>query len=541
MLERPGCAAEPHTSQMSVARSKWYPLKGGRPVALFGSSKKNSGGGAAASSAAATDARDPRKARRFFDHAEAVAATRNYDYAIECYINGLRHDPEALDRHEALRDVALRRKVNGGKGPGFQDKFKHGGGKGAVEKMLNAEFLWSKDPFNPQLALQVFENAVEAELEEVAYWVGTLVLEANRAAKKPSKDIFVKAKDRFSQIGAYDKAVEAARQIAAIEPGNMQLLHELKNLEAEMTLMTGGYDDENASFRTGVKDAEKQRALEQEDAIAQTESAIDETIKRLRQDYEQDPEDQDKLQKLVRTLQEKEDSEAEDEAIQLLSDAYERTGQYRLKMQMGDIRMKQYNRRTRLLRQQMGATDDEAERKQLEQQLKELANEQVGFELEEYSERVKNYPTDMGLRYQLGRRQFVLGDYDAAIGSFQEAQSDPKYRAQALRYLGDSFSRKEWLDEAIDTFHRAIEIHPYSDDRLAMELRYELMRTLGAKARRDSDLQTAQEASKLASQIAQTNINYRDIRNHLETLRKLVTDLKSGGSGGSDSKEAASV
>jgi len=507
-------------------------------VGLFGSSKKNSGGGAAAGGGS-TDARDPRKARRFFDHAEAVAATRNYDYAIECYINGLRHDPEALDQHEALRDVALRRKVNGGKGPSLQDKFKHGGGKGAVEKMLNAEFLWSKDPFNPQVALQVFENAVDAGLEEVAYWVGSLVLEANRSAKKPNKNIYVTAKDRFSAIGAYDKAVEAARQIVAMEPDNMQLLHELKNLEAEMTLMTGGYDNEEASFRTGVKDAEKQRALEQEDAIAQSDSALEEQLQRLREEYEQDPEDQDKLQKLVRTLQEKEETEAEDEAIQLLSDAYERTGQYRLKMQMGDIRMKQYNRRMRMMRQEIGQSQDDEQRKKLEQQMKELANEQVGFELEEYSERVKNYPTDMGLRYQLGRRQFVLGDYDAAISSFQEAQQDPKYRAHALRYLGDAFGRKEWLDEAIDTFQRAIEIHPYTDDRLAMELRYELMRTLGAKARRDRDLESAQEASKIASQIAQTNINYKDIRQQLDSLRKLVTQLKSGGT--EQSSEPASA
>jgi hypothetical protein len=44
---------------------------------------------------------------------------------------------------------------------------------------------------------------------------------------------------------------------------------------------------------------------------------------------------------------------------------------------------------------------------------------------------------------------------------------------------------------------------------------------------------------KIASQIAQTNINYKDIRQQLDSLRKLVTQLKSGGT--EQSSEPASA
>jgi len=68
--------------------------------------------------------RDPRKARRFFEHGETTANARNYDYSINMYISGLRHDPDNMTQHEALYDVAKRRKVGGGKPAGMGEKFK---------------------------------------------------------------------------------------------------------------------------------------------------------------------------------------------------------------------------------------------------------------------------------------------------------------------------------------------------------------------------------------------------------------------------------
>jgi hypothetical protein len=37
------------------------------------------------------------KARAFFERAEEVASTENFDYAIELYLDGLRLSPDALE------------------------------------------------------------------------------------------------------------------------------------------------------------------------------------------------------------------------------------------------------------------------------------------------------------------------------------------------------------------------------------------------------------------------------------------------------------
>ena len=92
----------------------------------------------------------PGKGRAFFDRAKTVAATGNYDYAIECFVSGLAAWPDTVDEgHGPLRLVSMQRKQAGGKKAGMMETVKFPAtGKDAVKAMLNAERLLSKDPGN---------------------------------------------------------------------------------------------------------------------------------------------------------------------------------------------------------------------------------------------------------------------------------------------------------------------------------------------------------------------------------------------------------
>ncbi len=497
---------------------------------LFGKKKSSDDDKAKADAATATAAnaepgdglqRDSRKARKWFEHAQSVADTRNYDYAIECYINGLQFDPDSMKRHEALHEVALRRRASNPKGKG--KRAPTAGGKSHVEKMLTAEYNWAFDLSNASHALRVMEEAVAADLGEVAYWVGEHAIEANRNTKRPSKNTYTQIRDLYVELEAYDKAVEACALAVQLDPNNAELIRRLRDLQAEATMDRGKYAG-GGDFRESIRDKDKQQELEESDRIAATDDVIDRQIARARADYEDAPDQPDRVNKLVRAMLQKEDKEHEDEAIKVLEKAHQDTGQYRFKMQVGDIRMKQFNRAVRELRKKQKANPDDP---QVKEQLRKIAVAQAKYELDEYQERVKNYPTDMGLRYQLGRRQLALGMHDEAIASFQEAQSDPKHRAPALRYLGEAFAKKGWHDEAIDTFRRGIDSHEQSGDRTALELRYDLMDALEQKARKESNVELAREANAIGSQVAQTDINFRDIRDRIDKLRKFADELRS--------------
>ena len=515
-------------------------------MALFG---KNKGGGTSGNGFR----RDPRKARRFFEHAQTTADAGNYDYAIEMYVSGLRFDPDNMEKHEALYDVGKRRKVKGGKPAGLGEKMKSGGSH-PIEKMLHAEKLWAMDILNITHMVNFMKFAVEANdklsdngstsgadgaeeaaagradtpnLGEVAYWIGKIALENHVQSGKVKKGVLQALRDNFAAVGAFDKAVEACRYMVRLDPDNSGLLAELKNLEAENTMQQGGYSDskaEEGGYRNFVRDAEGQRALEQEATLRKTGSQADDIIARRRAEHEEDPEDQSKLVKLVDALAAKESNESEKEAIEFLRKLWQESGTYRFKMRMGDIQIKQINRYLRQLRAQIEKDPENAD---LKQKQTDVRRKQLAFELKEYDERAQNYPTDLSLRFELGKRLHRAGKFDDAISAFQQARQDPKVRPQAYFFLGDCYLRKEWIDEAIDSLREGIEAHKIPDDRLALDLRYLRMDALERSARTTKNLERATEARELASEILRTDINFRDIKMRLDALRALVNELQS--------------
>jgi len=63
------------------------------------------------------------KAKAFFDKAGKVAETKNFDYAIDMYLEGLRCVPDALQEgHLPLRHLALQRKEKSGKKPKYFER-----------------------------------------------------------------------------------------------------------------------------------------------------------------------------------------------------------------------------------------------------------------------------------------------------------------------------------------------------------------------------------------------------------------------------------
>ena len=471
--------------------------------------------------------RDPRKAHSFFRHAETVAETRNYNYAIDCYINGLRHDPDNMIKHEALREIALRRKVSG-EGPAkFKERVLRGRGGDKVDKMLHAELLWSKDPLNLGRMVDVMEKAVDADeaeedrnLGEIVHWIGVMILEKGETEKPPTKAEMLKVRDLFSKVGAWEESVNATRAAIQLDPNDHELAEELKDLEANLAIQKGGYD---GKAREAALDIDLQETLDAGDRISKTASASDQMISRAREELAGAPEDENLKLKLIKALAEKNDDKTEAEAMAMLEQLYEEGEQYRHKAAIGDIKMKQANRRLRAARDAAKANRDDKEAVAL---YRKLTKERLDFELAEYADRAKHYPTDMRWRYELGRRQFTLKQHDEAMTNFQAAKADPKYRPASNCYLGRCYIIQEWYDEAIDTLRSALEQLPDQDGQTAIEMKWYLCAALVKSAQENNSVELAKEAQKVASQILQVDVNYRDIKDRLDQIRALVKKLQ---------------
>ncbi|MEM9752928.1 MAG: hypothetical protein AAF916_06035 [Planctomycetota bacterium] len=487
-------------------------------MALFGKSSSGSGGD--------RYKRDLKKARKFYEHAEVAADSKNYDYAIELYINGLRHDPGNMTKHEALLDVAKRRKVGGGK----RVKAKKLGSEN-IDLMLTAEKTWATDFTDPDLAYQVMKFAAAANAEEhnedyhlgeVAYWIGEMAADFNVAAKKPSKTLYLNIRDRFSEIGGHTKALENHRRALAMSPQDSKLLDQLKDLEA--LKYTEDRKDAGGAL-SNVKDAEEQAQIQAE--LDTSGSQIDKLVNARIAEFKENPDDIDVMDKLVGALLRDTDNEKrENQAIEVLERMFKKSGQYRYKTRAGDVKMKQL---TRTVREYKQFVDAAPESEEYQEKYQGAINARQDFELGEYQDRVKNYPTDLRLKYEFGRRLFGAGMHDEAIGMLQQATKEPKSRSAAHLMLGRAFMAKEWTDEAIATIQEGFDQHEVKDDSVGKELRYDLMlahKNRGIAKAEDPELEIAQQH---ASALLQADINYKDIRDQLEEIRGERKKLQEGG------------
>lgn len=462
----------------------------------------------AASPADEEKARRIRKAKVFFDRAEEVAGTGNWDFAIELYGEGLRLNPDELERgHAKLREVGLKRKLQGGKPASLMDRRKHRPGKDPAENLAHAAYLLAKDPGSEAMMELFLKAAIEWGNPAVLRWIGEILIEAQKQSRKPNRRLCVMVMDALEAAKHYDLAIQACNLALQASPEDAELESRLGALGAEYTLQKGQYGTEG-DFTKGVKDLEKQKELIQKDMLVKDEDFLKQQIAKAEKEYLENPTVPGKINAYVDALLKFEDEAYENQAIDVLNKACDDTKAYQFKIRIGDIKIRQMTRRYRRLKE---SGDREGAAK--------AAREQLAFEVEEYRERVRNYPTDLALKYELGRRLFLAGQYDEAIGYLQQAQRDPRRYVSTMNYLGQAFMRKEWWQEAIDTFQKVLEGDITEEH--SKDLRY----NLGLCFEKLNKLPQAEEQF---SHLALIDFNYKDVRARLESVRKRMQSSAAG-------------
>lgn len=498
-----------------------------KPAAGPGGGSTNGGGPPAATGEGEAPQYQPEKAKRFFEHAKTMQNASNYEYAIQLWLNGLRLDPGNMEALQGffgscasfLNDEAGKKGVS-------KDTLKAFGGKGDIERLLLSLLEWGTKPLETANAVRAVESAAKLNLPEPTFWLGERAIKLAQLDKKPRKDLFVKLMESFKAVGAYDLAVQAGEGARKLDPTDGPLAAEIRNMAAQATMTRGGYDQTGKAggFRANVRDAEKQKLLEDQDRIVKTAESKDRVIAAAQEDYERRSQDQGAIDKYARALLDRGRPEDEERATAILNKAFEETHQIRWRLAAGEIRLRQAKRKVTALRNAAEANPDDAA---VAAAAREATAEFLRQEIEHLKVRAEAYPTDLSVKFELGRRHFHLEDYETAINLFQDAQGEPKNKVASLSMLGQSFLKIGYVDEAMVTFRQALDGKDVLPD-LQMELRYWLMTSLQAKAEESKDLASAEEAEKLASAISIQQFNYRDVRQRREAIKKLIASIKGG-------------
>jgi len=459
------------------------------------------------------DAQMSAKARAFFEKAEKVGRTNNFDYAIDMYLQGLQFEPEALKGgHLPLCELALQRQRRGGKKPTMVERVKRLRGKTPLEQMLNAEYLFAKDPEHLPYAEAMLKAAVAGGYSKVASWIANLIFQTNNTLEKPSLHTYLLLKDSYAALNQYDKAVAACQRAVMLRPGDGDLAREYKDLSAELTMAKGKYNTDG-DFRGSIKDREVQEKLHAQAGVVKTEDYRQKAVDDARKKLAQNPDLPANIFDLAEALSDFETDQAENDAIALLEKTYQAKNDFSFKQRAGLLRIKQIRRKMRKAKAAFEAHPDDAQAKTV---FEKLAAQLNNTELEHYKLCTINYPTDYSAKYKYAVCLVRNERYDEAIPLFQEAQKDPRRNIASMNQIGFCFFKKGWLADAIDMFTKAIESYKLKDDATGKEIRYNLARAYEQQG-------DAQKAVEVYRKIAQSDFAYKDVSQRLNKLRSTET------------------
>ncbi len=458
---------------------------------------------------------DKAKAQKWFLRARELGDKRQFDYAIEYFVNGLEFWPDAVEEAcKPLHGCGVARRQFGGKKPGLKDTMRRSlTDKNARQAFLNAMWLFGHEPDNAAYIEAAMRNASRLRVENAAYWAGGVYLKALDSNPKTNVKLYAQLAQLAEELGdrashrgeqafgmaVYQLGIEALSGLKRRNPKDQGVDEALRTMSTKLTILKGKYKDGD-SYRESIVDAESQIDRHDEQRTVQTDQRVDDLIRKAEKEQAEAPDDAARVKNLVDLLTRREREEDELRAIAILVNEFKRTSQYRWKQLADDIRIKQLDRKGR----EVAKPGDEAA-------IREHQVNQLRFELTVFKERVERYPTDNRMKFELAVRNFKAGRFDEAIPLFQTARNDPKNRTSCGLYLGRCLFRKGYHPQAIQTLEETTAGYSNAEDELGKSLLYWLGRAQEAAERTNDARQTY-------GRLLQSDYNYKDVRARLDAL-----------------------
>ena len=487
---------------------------------FFGKKKPKDSNESASSEAPASIQPNPAKADPWFRHADNAKDSLQHAYALKLFASGLSFDNTRLDLVEPILSCAILHRDQGGKSAPSSEK-KEIEGMGPYGKFASAYYAWLRDLGNIKVALEFMRQALAFDSKPWANHHANTIFKMHLSGKT-SKKGWVELMRLCGEANNWDLAQQAGAKARELDPSDGDLDTELKDLAAARAMTEGGYTEAagtEGGFRKMIKDADKQKELQEEETLAGGAETAAAPLERARQAYEANPADTNAVAKLLQLLRRVGDFDALNEAKRVALAAFKTTSEYRFRMFAGDLEIKAAEQRVEERRK---AAEDDPDNEQLALQLEEADRSLQELKLAEYSERVEKYPTDRKRKYDLGTILFRLGRTEEAMAQFQAAKDEPRLHADAAHNLGLCFHAEGWFVEAVAEFDEALSRVESSEREKTLDMKYDLMLGLIEGAKAEKDLEMAQRAKAICSEIARTNIAYRDIRNRRREVDEVI-------------------
>ncbi len=381
-----------------------------------------------------------------YKRAEEAFQKRNYDYARDLFLNILQLEPDHEKAHESLYATCLQ-------------KNKETGGAGrlklmALQSKVQIELAAAKN--NPAKRVELLQKylcdeptnaklrtAAAEALKSLGRWGGCAaqarIALANDPKAIPAAKLIVEA---CIHLGRIEEAQKHLDKILVFIHDDRDLTKMQRDLSAKQAMKNANLEEAGTGsgkdgYRSTLKDQKTAEELEKAQHLIVTEADLALIVEKFKGEADANPTDARIPRKIGDLIAEKKKDYAEARTW------YQKASQ--LAPQDSVLRDKVDDCSLKILDAEIDAATKAADPK-----LAELKKKRLEILIQSFERRVADRPTDMALRFELGKSYYQAGGAmtDKAIGEFQQSVKDPKKKRDSHIYLGMSFQRKKMYDMA---------------------------------------------------------------------------------------------
>jgi tetratricopeptide (TPR) repeat protein len=448
-----------------------------------------------------------------FERANQVIATGNHDYGIELLLNCCQLDPANLVYRHTLRHTE-------------KNKYKHNlrgsrlaflttsPAKARVKAALHAhdylkvlelgELVLVRNPWDTGAQMDMAEAAEKLDLLDLAAWL------LEQARQKNPNDVTVNRRlaRLLEKRGNFGQAMKLWELIRAARPTDLEASNKAKDLAASATIARGHYDD----VVGGATDEESEEASTDDEpdeagsapGIATATDRISQEVARYRAQIQREPAAVSGYLNLADVHRR---AGQFDQARAILEEGLGPTGRnFELTTAIAELEIEPFRQNLAVVEIKTRSDPNDEELRTMRLRLLKEINTR---ELELYRQKSDHYPTDKGLRFEMGVRLLRAGQVDEAIKELQGVRNDPRHHWKAVLFLGYCFkSRNNWR-LAERNFEEALKSLPVGDVGPKKEVLFQL-------AQGSANAGDLAKAVEIGYELANLDFNYHDIGNLID-------------------------
>jgi tetratricopeptide (TPR) repeat protein len=444
---------------------------------------------------------------KLFEKAQEAAKRRNYDYAIDLYMQFLNVNPDHEEAARQIRAVTVRKGQEEGISPkaglfrGFSSRIRSRLKeltKNYEEEITACEKFLRRAPFNVKMMIRLGNAALSAghlRRALVNFEMAAEIDKRNAEALKALGRI-------YKELGEMKKAALCFEKVLAINPHDSEAARARKDIAATTTVTR--IESMGDSYRDKLKSAGETAKLEIEGHVVRSKEDALKAIEAKKGEIQQKPNDS-RLYRDLGDLYLRIDDLPQTESSYRKALEINPTD-FHAKDKLSDLEMRKSDYKI----QQLATAYREGPTEEKKRALDAARKEKLDFQIQEYERRVEERPTDTELRFRLGKFFFQAGRDDKAIGELQKIVHDPKNAVEAHHFVALAFRKKGMYELAVKELFKARERLPVMNDT-NKEITYELARTFELMNKKN-------EAKVEYQKIAEADYSFKDVAQRLAQL-----------------------